>query len=617
MKRFRTRPHVLFAFLLPVLLGCGDDTHAPPGPAASDTPQVIKTKLGAEMVLIPAGTFAMGSRDGEADEAPVHTVALDAFLMDRCEVTQDLFRKLDFPDPSSNKDPRCPVEMVDFGAAARFCNERSEAEGLEPCYDLEAEPPTCNVQANGYRLPTEAEWEYACRAGTATPYPFGRDAQRLGEHAWFADNAARKSHPVGLKRPNAWGLFDMHGNVAEWCNDVYAKAYYAASPPKNPRGPADGPYRVLRGGGWKSSAGMCRSAFRVEGNPGLQDACFAQDEIGFRCVRKAPARLANLGGTRETPRPPTGLVYDKLYLEHDTGRGFPESPKRLLAITRRLAESGLTARLSAIKRTVDASRWIETIHDPAYVARVKKSCEQAVPFIDTRDAPVSPKSHAAAVAAVEGVLSAVDAVVAGKVRNAFCAIRPPGHHALRAKAMGFCLFNNVAIAARYIQQKHKLARVLIVDWDVHHGNGTQDAFYDDPTVLYFSIHQYPFYPGTGASVEKGEGKGLGFTVNAPVPAGSGDAAFLKAFREKLRPAADRFKPHFVLISAGFDAHEDDPLGGCRVTAKGFGQLTAIVKAIADAHCKGRLVSMLEGGYSMTGLADSVEAHVRVLMGSGR
>ena len=179
--------------------------------------------------------------------------------------------------------------------------------------------------------------------------------------------------------------------------------------------------------------------------------------------------------------------------------------------------------------------------------------------------------------------------------------------------MGFCLFNNVAIAARYIQKKHKLAKILIVDWDVHHGNGTQEMFYDDPTVLYFGVHQYPFYPGTGSAAEKGAGKGLNYTVNAPLPGGSGDKEFRKVFREKLAPAALRFRPDFVLISAGFDAHEDDPLGGMKVTARGYGELTRMVKELAEKCCKGRIVSLLEGGYDLDGLAASVEAHIRALM----
>jgi acetoin utilization deacetylase AcuC-like enzyme len=233
--------------------------------------------------------------------------------------------------------------------------------------------------------------------------------------------------------------------------------------------------------------------------------------------------------------------------------------------------------------------------------------------MDAGDTPVSPESYEAALRAAGGVMAAVDAVMEGKVRNAFCAVRPPGHHALRAKAMGFCLFNNVAIGTRYAQKKHHLAKILIVDWDVHHGNGTQEAFYQDGTILQFDIHRHPFYPGSGTADEKGAGKGLGFKINVPVPVGSGDETYKKAFEEQLRAPALAFKPDFVFISAGFDAAAGDPLGGMKVTPEGYAALTRIVRDIADSCCQGRIVAVLEGGYDLEGLAKSVEAHLRVLM----
>jgi acetoin utilization deacetylase AcuC-like enzyme len=215
--------------------------------------------------------------------------------------------------------------------------------------------------------------------------------------------------------------------------------------------------------------------------------------------------------------------------------------------------------------------------------------------------------------AAGGMLTAIDAVMEQNITNAFCAVRPPGHHALEDKAMGFCIFNNIAIGARYIQKKHQLSKILIVDWDVHHGNGTQAEFYDDPNVLYFSVHQYPFYPGTGSLAEKGSGNGVNSIINVPLPAGSGDDDYVGAFEETLAPAALTFSPDFVLISAGFDAHKDDLLGAMKVTQQGFTKLTQIVKSIAEKCCSGRLVSILEGGYGFEGLAASVEAHIRVLM----
>ena len=248
----------------------------------------IKTQCGAEMVLIPAGEFAMGSKNGKPDEAPMHVVRLDAFLMDRTEVTQEQFGKLmrDNPSPSHFKGATRPVEQVSWAEAAIYCNLRSKAEGLEPCYDETT--AKCNFAANGYRLPTEAEWEYACRAGSVDEYGFGADPRLLRQHAWHADNAEKRTQPVAQKKPSVWGLYDMHGNVAEWCNDVYAAAYYAKSSKENPRGPDDGERYVLRGGAWNSSAERCRSAARIGAVPGFQDACFARDAVGFRCVRRAP-----------------------------------------------------------------------------------------------------------------------------------------------------------------------------------------------------------------------------------------------------------------------------------------------------------------------------------------
>ncbi len=577
------------------------------------TLEVITTKTGIEMAKIPEGWFGMGSSNSSPDESPVHKVWISSFWMDRYEVVQEQFKKFQISDPSHFKDPNNPLEQINWTDATLFCNERSLAEGLEPCYDEETWE--CNFQANGYRLPTEAEWEYACRAGTSTNFSFGNDVRNLKDHAWFAENASEKTHLIGKKKPNTWGLYDMHGNVSEWCNDFYSEVYYQNSDQKNPKGPTKGKERVLRGGAWNSSADSCRSSYRSS-DPSIDDTCLASDAIGFRCVRKASnnkspeENMVTKGQTQKTSK--TALVYDDIYLEHKTTEGHPESSQRLVAITESLKASGLYSQLFKLSPKPVPSEWLTKVHSPEYIRRVKKSCENNAGYLDSMDVPISTQSYEAALAAAGGVLSAIDAVVEKKVTNAFCAVRPPGHHALKDKAMGFCIFNNVAVGARYIQKKHNLSDILIVDWDVHHGNGTQAMFYEDPSVLYFSTHQYPFYPGTGSEAEKGVGKGLNYNINVPLPIGSGDADYVKVFKEKLEPAALAFSPDFVLISAGFDAHKDDLLGGMKITAEGFAQLTQIVKDISEKCCEGRLVSVLEGGYGLEGLAASVEAHIQVL-----
>lgn len=307
----------------------------------------------------------------------------------------------------------------------------------------------------------------------------------------------------------------------------------------------------------------------------------------------------------------TAFIYSDVYLRHDTGRQHPERKQRLVAIVEHLNRVGLMEELSLVSARRATIEEIMLVHPEYYIDQIQRTIHQGISYLDP-DTRVSSESYEVALEAVGGVLVAVDQVLQDQADTAFCAVRPPGHHAEPDRAMGFCLFNNVAIAARYAQEKYDLEKVLIVDWDVHHGNGTQDIFYKDPTVFYFSIHQYPWYPGTGSRDETGIGEGKGFTLNIPVPAGTGDQDYIEVFKTILKKQALEYAPDLILISAGFDAHINDPLSDTRVTAEGFKHLSAIVSQIAETKCNSRIVSVLEGGYNLQGLAESVEAHLRVL-----
>lgn len=312
----------------------------------------------------------------------------------------------------------------------------------------------------------------------------------------------------------------------------------------------------------------------------------------------------------------TGFTCDELYKKHLTGFGHPEAPGRIDAVSTALKGSDFWDRIEPLSPRPAAEDELLPCHPKSYLEIARSDIESGRPSLSTGDTAVCKSTWDVALHAAGGVLGAVDAVLESRVRNAFCAVRPPGHHAMSSVGMGFCVLNNLAIAARYAQQKHGLEKVLIADWDVHHGNGTQEIFYEDGTVFFFSTHQSPWYPGSGSEAETGAGRGAGTTLNCPMRAGSGRDEILAAFEEQLLPAANDFKPDLVLISAGFDSRVGDPLGLLRLTDEDFRDLTRLMLGIADEHAAGRLVSVLEGGYSLDGLANGVCAHVRTLTLSG-
>jgi len=286
MNKLKHCKPVVFLLFTTLALLNGCKRKAPDDASKNSTKATneIKVKSGIEMVQLPAGRFTMGDKN-EIDAQP-HEVFISSFLMDKYLVTQEQYKKVMGENPSRWKAGNNPVEQVRWSDAVKYCNARSLKENLQPCYDLQTWQ--CNFDANGYRLPTEAEWEYACRAGTKTTYFFGNDSSKLADYAWLDENSSGKPHPVGQKPPNPWGLYDMHGNVWEWCNDFYKVDYYQQSPEENPRGPSTGETKVVRGGAWKFSADSCRSAYRYNEDPGYSDVCFGYDIYGFRCVRNAP-----------------------------------------------------------------------------------------------------------------------------------------------------------------------------------------------------------------------------------------------------------------------------------------------------------------------------------------
>ena len=306
----------------------------------------------------------------------------------------------------------------------------------------------------------------------------------------------------------------------------------------------------------------------------------------------------------------TAFIHHPIYREHDTGPDHPETPLRYEVIIDAInSDTEISAQLIEIKPEPVTKGLIQAAHTPQHLKRIEQAFEEGWPQLDM-DTVISVKSYDAALFAAGGAIAGVDAVMRGEAKNAFAAVRPPGHHATAERTMGFCIFNNVAIAAKYAQNKYKeIERVAIIDWDVHHGNGTQGIFYDDPSAFFFSMHQYPWYPGTGSRGETGHGRGLGSTMNVPVKANTCATDQKRAFEAAIEEISTKVKPDIIFISAGFDAHLDDPLGQLRLEDPDFISMTSTIKDWADEVCGGRIVSCLEGGYNLETLGGTVAAHV--------
>lgn len=311
----------------------------------------------------------------------------------------------------------------------------------------------------------------------------------------------------------------------------------------------------------------------------------------------------------------TGLLYDERFLLHITGFNHPEAPERLEAAYRGVVEAGLLSKLTIITARRPKLKWIEAVHSPKYISRLEEACLLELSEFDCPDNQMCKDTFETALLAAGGILDTAKLVMEGEIDDAFCAVRPPGHHAEVDRALGFCYFNNVAIAARYLQRKWGIERVGIVDFDVHHGNGTQHIFEDNPTVFYYSVHEHPSfsYPGTGREFERGSGPGYGYTLNSPVLPGKGDKEYKELLEKDLFPAFEGFKPEVILVSAGFDAHIDDNMSSIKLSTDGFSWMMEKIVEMADRYSQGKIISILEGGYSLRRLPELIKNHVEILL----
>ncbi len=308
----------------------------------------------------------------------------------------------------------------------------------------------------------------------------------------------------------------------------------------------------------------------------------------------------------------TAYLFDERFTKHDTGMGHPERSDRVLTIHEKVLNSGFYHKLVKVRPRKATKANISLIHAPHYPVRVKYQIDHNIHYLDAMDTPVGKFSYDTALLAAGSCLAMADAVMKGRAECGFCNIRPPGHHAEKESAGGFCIFNNVAITAEYLLVNYPVKRVAILDWDAHHGNGTQHAFEEDNSVFFISFHQYPHYPGTGSVRERGTGSGKGSTLNIPMGSGSGDMDYLRQFKTKVLPSLDAFQPDIILVSAGFDAHQDDPLSGLNLSTKVYYTFTMLLGEIAKKHAASRIIAILEGGYNLEALSDSAVMVIRAL-----